>query len=371
MTFLDCCRLWRDLFKSMLVVAVLGCTLSANAGPQRVWGYVAWWMQDTWKTLPLTNFERLIFFQIDISSNGALEELHGWPDQWTGLTTAAAGSGVALDLGLTLLEPAIFNAVFSSNAATQRLLSDALALASQPGVSGLHLDVEVNSRTAGLRVGTLKRFRSFVATLAQKLKQQSPPRSLTVFLPFGDYGAIYDSPTLARVDHAVLQGYDAHYLDSPNAGPVSPLAGEDFATWEKMLAQADKLGLARGRTVMSFPLYGYEWNVPSCTPRGQHEGKGETTTLLPMDPQLAPTLNISITDRVARYGAQVEPLSDSLYYTFVSPVGVCTVGWFEDSYSLKRKADWLEKQNLRGLAFFPLGYDQGALVNIMLQRWKR
>ncbi len=370
MTFLDSRRLWHALFKSLLVAAVWGCTLQANAGPQRVWGYVAWWMQDAWKALPLANFERLIFFQIEVGRNGALDELHGWPAQWTGLSKAAADHGVALDLGLTLLEPATFNAVFDSNAATQRLLSDALALASQPGVSGLHLDVEVNLRTGSLRAEAVKRFRGFVGTLSQKLKQQSPPRSLSVFLPFGDYGGIYDAATLARVDQAVLQGYDAHFLDSPNAGPVSPLAGEDFATWEKMLAQADKFGLARGRMVMSFPLYGYEWNVPSCTPRGKHEGRGETTTLLPVDPQRVPTLNISITDRVARYGAQVEPLSQSLYYTLVSPAGTCTVGWFEDSYSLKLKADWLEKQNLRGLAFFPLGYDQGVLVNIMLQRWK-
>ena len=106
-------------------------------------------------------------------------------------------------------------------------------------------------------------------------------------------------------------------------------------------------------------------------PRGEHEGKGDTTTLLPVAFQLAPKLSISITDRVIRFGAQVEPLSQSLYYRFVSPVGICTVGWFEDSYSLKLKADWLEKQNLRGLAFFPLGYDQGALVKIMLQRWKQ
>ena len=353
----------------VLVLALLKA-LPTDAGQQRVWGYVAWWLPDGWKALALQNFERLVFFQIEIGLDGTLDDRHGWPEQWTALSTAAANSEVALDLGLTLQEPAAFNALFSSGVATQRLLADALALASQPGVSGLHLDVEVDAN-AGLRREAITRFREFVVRLKQGLRQQSPPRALTVFLPFGNFAAIYDAPTLAEVDHAVLQGYDAHFLDSTQAGPVSPLAGDDYLTWEKMLAQADKLRLGRAKMVMSFPLYGYEWTVPSCTPRGSSVGSGESTTLLPMDAAILPLLQINISDRVQRHGAQVEAASGSLYYRFVGASGVCRVGWFEDTFSLAAKSIWIEQQNLHGMAFFPLGYDQGVLSGIQLNRWRR
>jgi spore germination protein len=242
---------------------------------------------------------------------------------------------------------------------------------------------------------------------------------LSVFLPFGMMADIYDSRTLKSVDRAVLQGYDAHYVNSEQAGPISPLRGQDFLTWEKMSAQADRLGLNRTQSVMSFPLYGYEWTVPSCTPRGKAVAfgdmsagaipdnlattldrqatlkvglsparekppsndsnatafvlseKGQVTTLLPMDANLLPSLRINIRDRVARHGARVEPESESLFYSFVDSTGVCKVGWFEDSYSLSRKSDWLVQQGLGGIAFFPLGYDQGVLAGIQLRRWGR
>ena len=58
-------------------------------------------------------------------------------------------------------------------------------------------------------------------------------------------------------------------------------------------------------------------------------------------------------------------------YRFTDASGMCRVGWFEDSWSLGVKADWLRQQGLAGMAFFPLGYDQGVLVKLVLDRWKR
>jgi spore germination protein len=359
----------RLIGQTLMALALLTSTGPGRAAPPGVWGYVAWWMQDQWKSQPLAGFERLVFFQIEVSAEGDLDARHGWPEQWTELIRAAADNAVPLDLGLTLLDTAVFNAVFGSQLFTDRLLAAALALASQPGVSGLHLDIEVNGH--GARPDTLRRFREFVATLGLRLRQQAPQRSLSVFLGHGDYAAIFDAPTLSRVDHAVLQGYDAHYLKSAQAGPVSPLAGGDYVTWVKMLAIADGLGLPRSRMRMGFPLYGYEWTVPSCLARGDTRGAGETTTLMPMAAGLLPQVQANVRDRVARHGARLETTSGSLYYRFVAPTGVCTVGWFEDSVSLGLKSDWIASQKIGGIAFFPLGYDQGELLRIQLARWPR
>ena len=362
---------WRGLRATLAVMVFAWCCTLACAADQRLWGYVAWWMPwDLKFGKTLAGYERLVFFQIEVSPDGGLDERHGWPEQWLDLNKAAADNRVALDLGITLMDPALFNKVFGSAASSARLLAETLALASQPGVSGIHLDVEVNLKDS-IRPEAVRRFRSFVASLSAMLRQQAPARDLSVFLPFGDLGAIYDAQALSHARYAVLQGYDAHFLDSQHAGPVSPLKGQDYLTWEKMLAMADRLGLGRQKMVMSFPLYGYEWLVPSCLPRGPSEGKGEATTLLPMDPALLPSLRINISDRVAQYGARVEPESGSLYYSFVTAAGICAVGWFEDSFSLRFKSEWIEQQNLHGMAFFPLGYDQGVLATIQKQRWKR
>ena len=44
-------------------------------------------------------------------------------------------------------------------------------------------------------------------------------------------------------------------------------------------------------------------------------------------------------------------------------------GWFEDLASLARKLAPERAQGYAGLAFFPLGYDQGEIVEGMLSWW--
>jgi hypothetical protein len=44
-------------------------------------------------------------------------------------------------------------------------------------------------------------------------------------------------------------------------------------------------------------------------------------------------------------------------------------GWFEDLSSLTRKLAPERAQGYAGLAFFPLGYDQGEIVEGMLRWW--
>ena len=335
----------------------------------QIWGYHAWWMADDWKTQNQQSLDRLVFFQLEVASSGVLDQRHGWPGQWTDWHAQLVQRGQQLELGVTLSDPQVFGAVFESAAATRHLLNELSGLAAAEGIAGLHLDVEVQARQISRK--SIVGFRQFVLALEARLRQLEPRRQLSIFLPSGSYAEIYDAATLARIDWVVLQGYDAHFLDSPQAGPVAPLAGADTVTWEKMLQLADRLKVPRGRLIMGFPLYGYEWTVPSCQPRGPHQGVGGLTSLLPLNGVQIPNLRASIQSQVARHGAQVEPLSGSLYYLFNNGAGGCTVGWFEDSWSLRIKADWLTRNGFAGLAFFPLGYDKGVLVNILRDHWRR
>lgn len=355
------------VLRVFILLSIMGAATSIQAESQRVWGYVAWWMKDEWASMNLANFERLVFVQIKVDIDGRLTDRHGWPEQWGRLRNATQQQGVPLDLAITVLDTEVFNPVFASPAAVNRLLDESLSLVESSDVAGLHLDIEVNE---GISERAIDGFRGFVVALRQRMLARNPGKQLSVFLPFGGHLRIYDAPTLGHVDRFVLQGYDAHYLDSPSAGPVSPLDGQDTVNWTKMLAAADMLKIPRHRMLMGFPLYGYEWQVPSCTPRGAHAGKGEVTTLLPTNPALNLGISNNVRDRVIRYGAKAEPVSDSLYYVFVGDSGSCTVGWFEDWWSLQIKSAWIVRQQLGGIAFFPLGYDGGVLVDTLLPRWK-
>jgi spore germination protein len=351
--------------KAALLSVLLACGTQAGADAPQAWGYLSWWLPQSWRSIPLGQLDRLLFFELKVAPSGAIAERHGWPEQWADLRLAVHQNNIPLDLTLTLYEQAAFNTLFSSKEATQRLLLEASSLAGQPGVAGVQLDFEVYSLA---QPQAIERYREFVQELSARLRQQVPPRSVSVFLPIGGTSALYDAVTLTQVNHVVLQGYDSHWLESKTAGPVAPLTGSEVVTWEKALAIGLALGVPTERLLLSFPLYGYEWPVKTRKLRSGTLGKGRITSFAPIPIDSPPDVPFNVQNRVQQYGSTHDPLSGSSYYQFRGKEGQFIEGWFEDWWSLGRKIDFLVDRKLGGIAFFSLGYDDNQLVNYFLRR---
>ena len=351
--------------KAALMSILLFVGPPAPAGAPKAWGYIGWWLPQSWRSMPLGQLDRLLFFELKVAPNGAISERHGWPEEWTDLQLAVQQTNTPLDLTLTLFEEATFNTLFSSNEATQRLLVEALSLADQTGVAGLQLDFEIYTLA---QPKAIERYREFVRDLSARLRQQVPPRGLSVFLPIGGMSPLYDAVTLAQVDHVVLQAYDAHWLDSKTAGPIAPLTGSEAVTWEKAYAIGISLGVPKERLLLSFPLYGYEWQVNAPKLRGDAVGKGRITSFAPIPLNSPPDVPFNVQDRVRQYGASHDPVSGSSYYQFIGNEGQFVEGWFEDWWSLGRKIDFLIDRQVGGIAFFLMGYDDNQLVDYFLRR---
>lgn len=357
--------------KSLLWVIVVLCAgllspqMGRTQGASQLWAYAAWWLPEGWKTVPLEHMHRLVFFQIEVEADGRLDKRHGWPQDWQALISQAQAKGVPLDLGLSLLDLTTFNQLFGSEVATQTLLNQATQLLTHPAVSGLHIDVEVHVNE-GATPAAINRFRAWLAELAKRMKQGPRQQLLSVFLPAGDYALIYDTHSLSQVDRVVLQGYDVHYKGGPSAGPVAPLRGNYYTNWEKLVAMSDELQVPRHKVIMSFPLYGYEWDVPDCNRLGAHRGESRYTSLRPVDPDSLPDFKVDVQSRVAAHGSRMDQESGSMSYIFKNEQGGCTVGWYEGEDSLMLKSVWARLQGLHGLAFFALGYDHGITVRRLM-----
>ncbi len=363
---------------ALLLAALLGAGFGAgdaSAQGLKTWGYLAWWLPDAWRSVPLAQLDRLIFFELKANAQGNIDERYGWPEQWQPLRQAVAKSGTRLELALSVLEATTFKPLFSSREARQTLHAQAMELAAQDGVAGLHLDFEVYET---VDEATLAGLRSFTQQLARALGQLKPARSLSVFYPMGTASQLYDRATLALLGNIVVQGYDAHWLAGPTSGPVAPLRGPEAVTWEKALAQLLEQGVAREKLLFGFPLYGYEWpitvakpgttsqpgTVQPCSPTA---GKGTTLTFATMAAGRLPDISTSVRQRVQQYGATHDPVSTSSYYRFTRPDGQTVEGWLEDWWSLARKSEFLSAERLGGIAFFPLGYDQDELLDYFLR----
>lgn len=350
-------RIW------VIVLLMTGWPFYANSRPV-VFGYFGWWIDQDETLRALSSVDRIKYMEWKLGADGSIANKNGWPDVVGKVKKRAAELGIPIDITLTLFSISDFNALFGSELRVKRLTAALVAeLEADPAIRGLHLDVEIFS---AVHPAAQLRYRAFVANLSRIAKEMPIVRSTSIFLNHGAEKYLYDAETLLHVDHVVLQGYDSHSTESALVGPVSPLTGSDAMTWEKMLAIARELKLFGPRILMGFPAYGYEWTVKPCNPRGQSLAPGKTTTFARTPSHTVP----SIVDRVLEYGAQYDPTTGSAHYQFNNPDGSCQVGWFEDWWTLQRKTDWILKEQLAGIAFFPLGYDGGDLVGMTARRFR-
>lgn len=349
----------------LLLLCLLLCATQGRAEVLKAWGYIGWWLPQGWRTAPLGEFERLLFFGLPIEADGAVRERHGWPEQWEALRQAAALTETPIDLTLTLLDAKTFRNVFGSDAAIQRLLDDATTLAQQEQVNGLHLDVETYDE---ISPALLAAFRKFVQTLTLRLQALPRSKALSVFIPMGGKTPLYDAASLIGLDRVVLQGYDAHWAESKFAGPVAPLDGPSALTWKKVVVASQGLGVPKNKLMLSFPLYGYEWIVKSPKLYGQTLGKGVSTTFARLSGDLELGFPVHVEERVLAHGATYDAFTGSSHYQFKNIKGQHVEGWFDDWWTMSRKSDYLEEQGFGGIAFFLLGYDAGRLVNHFVMR---
>ncbi len=347
----------------LLAAAFCLWQIPASAKPPAAWGYVAWWMPDGWRNLPLAELDRILFFEMAVDASGQVIERHGWPERWEDLRVATRMAGASLDLTIRCFDAEVFNTLFTTPDASAKFLEQALVLANDGAINGLQLDVEIYTAVTPEAIAGYQRF---VRDLATRLHQLSPVRQLSVFFPVGSATVLYDPATLQQFDHVVLQGYDAHVPGSRNAGPIAPLEGGDEGTWRKSVAQGLGLGVPRDHLLLGFPLYGVEWPVISTALRSATSGEG-VHVYFSASPEGTPPLTwINARERIRDHGVQHEPVSGSSYYQFEGADGSYFEGWLEDAWSIARKTDYVFSEQLGGIAFFVLGYDQGELVKHFL-----
>lgn len=324
----------------------------SGGAPFFVAGYHPWWAGQSWRTYPLEALDRVYLFELEISPDGGIGEARGWPDAWQALGAAAERAGADVVPTVTLPDADAFSSIFEDPATRTRLVREiTAAVAAFPDAAGLHVDVEVfDPVSPAARDG----YTAFVAELARVMAERMPGLTLSGFLLAFDPGDAYNEAALSQIlDYVVVQGYDLHYLDGPRSGPLGPLEGWDGLNLEAVLARLDREGVPRGRTLLSLPLYGYEWPTVDGEPGAATRGPGLVVPLT-APPEVVPELPRA-TGRTAEHGADRAPGAAGLRYAYRDTDG-WHQGWFEDALTLERKVRWAREQGLGGVAFFPLAY---------------
>jgi spore germination protein YaaH len=317
-------------------------------------GYLPWWMARGWETMPLGRLDRLGLFDVPIARHGAVD-----PREWS---ARAPRMPLSQELVITLFGHENFDALFGDPGARERLLRELLGLLEQEFVSGLHLDFEGFARA---RPSAVTGFRSWLRELDGYRRRRD--KGLSAFFPASDSFTPYDREATQRIDYWVAQLYDAHWVESKVTGALLTRRGENHAAVPRALARLSQLGVPRRAIVLSVPLYGWEWPCDSERPGAATRGRARLLSYAHTPQELMPNDRLAATALAREHGLRRD--DEGTPYFAYRDGKQWRQGWFEDLASLARKLAPERAQGYAGLAFFPLGYDQGEIVEGMLSWW--
>ncbi|MBN1339236.1 MAG: hypothetical protein JXA03_07930 [Bacteroidales bacterium] len=321
-----------------------------------VFGYYPYWAGSNYLNYHWDLLSDLCFFSYEVDPyTGFPVTVYGW--ETAPVIDSALQNNVNVHLCVTLFNShGIF---FSSPVAQQNLINTLISLLQTRGAKGVNIDFEAMS------AAYKDDFTSFIANLSGALHNAIPGSKLSIASPAVDWVGAFDIPELNNVlDFFMIMSYDYYWNGSSQAGPVSGLysmAGNFDYSLSRTISWYESKGVETNRMVAGIPYYGRQWPTQSPEAPSAVTGSGTAYTYR------------HIRDNPIGYytpqNKKWEPNSFSPYYSFN------TTGWnqcfTEDTFSLGKKYDLINRRNLAGIGIWALGYDNGYedLWNLLASRF--
>ncbi len=317
-------------------------------------GYHAWWAGDAWTQYDFTTLDALYFFAVEVGKDGRLTKRNGWPEDWAAMISTARVTDTRVIPSVTILDSDTYLSVLGDTTATQTLLDELIALATDVSSDGIHLDFEMFDPVP---FDVRESLTGLVADLRAALDEQRPGSFITMFTLATDPADVMNEMALAEhLDQLIVQAYDLHWQTGSTAGPLAPIDGWDGRNWHGILARYSELGVPPEKMLFTIPYFGYEWPTMDYFPGAETTGPATILAYGSSTPDLP-----SARERAALYGKLRDTDSGSPYYAYQDSLG-WHQGWFDDADSIAEKYAFGVTQGLGGVAIFPLSYGDRELM---------
>jgi spore germination protein YaaH len=332
---------------------------SASASPRspvpvpkhEVYGFVPYWEMDDGIAdhLAETDLSTIGLFSVTHRTDGSLDTGQNGYRRITGrvgeqILAGARERGVRTELVYTSFGLAKNDQFFSRPETRGRTVTELVGLATQLGVNGINVDVEL------LGVEHFPAYGDFVGRLRAALREAIPDAEVSVATTANQRGAgMALAASLAGADRIFLMGYDYRVAGS-EPGASAPLSRRDGS--EKDLRWSLDLyrdaGVPPERTILGLPLYGLVWPVEGPEIGAAATGRGDVW--------------------VPRRNLETLALPDATpSYDAVEDVEVLAVpngdGWqavyYDSPASLTPKLALADRRGLAGAGFWAVGYERG------------
>ncbi len=322
-----------------------------------VFGYVPYWEMDAGIAdhLAKTKLTTLALFSVTTKRSGVINTtLSGYKkitgDIGTQLIREAHGRGVRVELVYTSFGYDKNKRFFTGPLKAQdKAIESLVALATQIGVDGINVDVELIDDSDVASYG------AFIGRLREALRKAIPEGQVSVATTSGPRGAsMAVAATGVGADRVFLMAYDYHWKGSA-PGASSPMDRRDGqpndVVWSLDLYAA--AGVPVEKTLLGLPLYGMTWPVTDGTLGALETGPGDTWV---------PRSHLDVLDDPAIV-PELDPVELVEFYALPTPQPDGTTTWravyIDSPATLGQKMALADDRGLAGVGFWAIGYERG------------
>lgn len=310
---------------------------------RRVFGYHPYWAGNDHVNYQWDLLSDLCYFSYKVDpATGNPATIHEW--ETSPAVDSALAKEVKVHLCVTLF--AGHYTFFQNQEAQTNLIENLISLVQSRGAHGINMDVEALPSSLGTE------FTNFIIDLSNQMDENLPDAELSIASPAVNWSGTFDIPVLKDyIDFFMVMGYDYYWSGSSQAGPVSPLysmtLNYDY-NFSKTISYYQSQGVPVDQLLMGVPYYGRQW--PTSGQYAPSASLGSATAYTYRYVKLNSTI-------YSGENKHWESNSFSPYYSFDNN------GWkqcfIEDTYSLGKKYDLVNRRNLAGIGIWALGYDNG------------
>jgi len=335
-----------------------------NGMRREVLGFLPYWSLDatTIAALDWTTLTTVAYFGVEATATGELATTGpgyaGWRSTALSRVISAAhahGARVVLTVqrfAWTSADDATSRALLESAAARASLVAGIVAAVRSRHVDGVNLDFEP------IPSGDASDFDLLVAALRGALTAAVPGSELTydaTAVPDG-----YDVATLASpgyADAVLVMAYDYLGSDAASAGSVAPLNGPGYNVLDTIAAYL-AAGAPASAIILGEPYYGRAWSTVDASLEAATRPQGNTYGLSVAPPYAAAAAT------AAAHGRHWDGVTESPWTAYTSrSCATCPLTerelYYDDPTSLALKDELVNRDGLRGVGLWALGYDDG------------
>jgi spore germination protein YaaH len=345
---------------------------TAPIGPsglrREIFGFLPYWeVSDKSTTLDWRTLSTVAYFSVGCTSGGNLAKRNtngttttgwaGWTSsKMTSIINAAHEHQTRVVLTVTCMawssSGASTQAALLGSATHRATLAKQIAAAVRDrGADGANLDFEP------IVSGYSDEFTALVRRIRTELNNVAPGYQLT-FDTMGSIGnqPIADATASGGADAVFIMGYDYRTAGANYAGSISPLTGPIYDLTDTVKAYTARI--SPSKVILGIPYYGRAWSTASdalhAKTLSQSKYGGSAA------PNYAQAVDLATSNGRRWDSVEQSPWTAYRKQTCTSAYG-CVTSWrelyYDDSTSLKRRYDLINRENLRGVGIWALGYD--------------